>query len=103
MVNKKKTEIINPAETYLESAQNQSENMDPDNHINDDEKISSKLLPTSYKAMLKQIEARSKRIQCLLQPSLYSRIKKKATSQEMSVNDYIHSVLEISVNSKSSS
>jgi hypothetical protein len=39
-------------------------------------------------------EARSKRLQCLIQPSLYARIKALADSRGVSVNDFIHTALE---------
>ncbi|MDR2659432.1 MAG: hypothetical protein LBC27_05510 [Spirochaetaceae bacterium] len=39
-------------------------------------------------------EARSKRLQCLIQPSLFSKIKTIAGRRGVSVNDLIHSTLE---------
>jgi hypothetical protein len=49
---------------------------------------------TSYKEMLKQVEARSKRLQCLIQPSLYDRVKNIADERGVSMNELIHSILE---------
>jgi predicted DNA binding CopG/RHH family protein len=49
---------------------------------------------TSYKAMIKQIEARNKRIQCLMQPSLYDKVKALASRRGISLNDLIHTTLE---------
>jgi predicted HicB family RNase H-like nuclease len=49
---------------------------------------------TSYKAMIGQIEARSKRLQCLIQPSLYERVKEIASQRGVSLNDLIHTTLE---------
>jgi hypothetical protein len=49
---------------------------------------------TSYKAMIKQVEARSKRLQCLIQPSLYEKIRVMAGRRGVSLNDLIHTTLE---------
>lgn len=40
------------------------------------------------------IEKRSKRLQLLVQPSLYDKIKTKAETEGSSVNDFIHRILE---------
>lgn len=47
-----------------------------------------------YRDMLKKIETRSKRVQCLIQPSLYAKIKDIAGRRGISVNDFIHGALE---------
>lgn len=44
--------------------------------------------------MYKEIETRSRRLQVLLQPTLYERLKEEADRQGRSVNDLIHGVLE---------
>lgn len=41
------------------------------------------------------VETKSKRLQLAIQPSLYDKVKYKADSCEVSVNDFIHQVLEI--------
>jgi hypothetical protein len=48
----------------------------------------------SYKEMLKTVEARSKRMQCLVQPSVYGKVEAKAKQQGISVNEFVHSLLE---------
>lgn len=40
-------------------------------------------------------EAKSKRLQLVVQPSLFDKVKHKADSCGVSVNDFIHQVLEI--------
>lgn len=40
-------------------------------------------------------EAKSKRLQLVVQPSLYDKVKHKADSCGVSVNDFIHQVLDI--------
>ena len=53
--------------------------------------------PAGYKINPLYIETRSKRLQLLMQPSLYDQIKAKADSEGCSVNDWIHRVLENTV------
>lgn len=46
--------------------------------------------PEGYKMVP---EPKSKRLQLLIQPSLYTRIKEKANADKTSVNDTIHNIL----------
>lgn len=50
--------------------------------------------PAGYKPNPLYIEKRSKRLQLLLQPSLYEKVKQRADTQGCSVNDLIHTILE---------
>lgn len=50
--------------------------------------------PVGYKPNPLYIEKRSKRLQLLLQPSLYEKVKARADKQGCSVNDLIHTILE---------
>ena len=50
-----------------------------------------------YKLNPLYIEKRSKRLQLLVQPSLYNKVKAQAETEGCSVNDYIHRVLEEAV------
>lgn len=50
--------------------------------------------PEGYKVNPLYIEKRSKRLQLLVQPSLYDRVKARADAESCSVNDFIHRVLE---------
>ena len=42
----------------------------------------------------KYIEKRTKRVQIIMQPSLYDKAKAKAASRGTSFNDYVHSLIE---------
>lgn len=55
---------------------------------------STKDAPEGYKVNPLYIEKRSKRLQLLVQPSLYDKVKAQAETEGCSVNDYIHRVLE---------
>lgn len=49
--------------------------------------------PEGYKVNPLYIEKRSRRLQLLVQPSLYGKIKAQADAESCSVNDFIHRVL----------
>lgn len=53
--------------------------------------------PEGYRVNPLYIEKRSKRLQLLVQPSLYDKIKAQADAEGSSVNDYIHKALEEAV------
>lgn len=40
------------------------------------------------------VETKSRRLQIVMQPSLYDRVKAAATKEDLSVNEYIHRVLD---------
>ena len=46
----------------------------------------------------KYIEKRTRRVQIIMQPSLYEKAKAKAEALDKSFNDYIHELLERDVN-----
>lgn len=50
--------------------------------------------PEGYKVNPLYVEIKSRRLQLLVQPSLYERIKAKATAQGKSVNELVHTILE---------
>lgn len=50
--------------------------------------------PEGYKPNPEFIEKKTRRLQLVLQPSLYEKVKARATENGASVNDYIHSILE---------
>lgn len=51
-------------------------------------------IPEGYKLNPLYIETKSKRLQLLVQPSLYEKVKAMAADQGTSVNELIHSILE---------
>lgn len=50
--------------------------------------------PPGYKLNPLYVETKSKRIQMLIQPSLYKRIQKNAKKKRLSVNAMMHALLE---------
>lgn len=46
----------------------------------------------------KYIEKRTRRVQIVLQPSLYDKAKERAASLDKSFNDYVHELIEKDVN-----
>ena len=47
-----------------------------------------------YKRNPEYIEKKTRRLQLILQPSLYDKVKARAEQNGTSVNEYIHSILE---------
>ena len=58
--------------------------------LKDKERNITNPIPEGYKIVP---EAKSRRLQLLIQPSLYEKIKDKANETGTSVNDTIHSIL----------
>lgn len=50
--------------------------------------------PAGYKLDPNMVETKTKRVQLVLQPSLYERAKEKAWREHLSVNEYIHQLIE---------
>ncbi len=73
--------IENPALQFISTIPNEDQTERKDRDI---------ITPEGYKVVP---EAKSKRLQLLIQPSLYKRVKKKADANGTSVNDTIHNIL----------
>lgn len=58
------------------------------------ERVEQNTAPDGYKVNPLYIEKRSKRVQLVLQPSLFSRVKAKAESKGLSLNEYVHQILD---------
>lgn len=86
---KKKTFILqdNPALQFISA---------PDTEAEDLEAARTKPLkaPDGYKLNPMFIEKKTKRLQLVLQPSLYERVKGGADKAGLSVNEYIHQILD---------
>lgn len=54
----------------------------------------SRHAPEGYKINPEYIELKTKRVQLILQPSLYSKVKATAQAKNLSVNEFCHRVLE---------
>lgn len=50
--------------------------------------------PQGYKVNPLYIETKSKRLQLVMQPSLYERVKAAADNEKLSVNEFIHRTLD---------
>lgn len=50
--------------------------------------------PAGYKMNPMYVETKSRRLQLVLQPSLYNRVKKAAQKEGKSVNEYVHYILD---------
>ena len=49
--------------------------------------------PKGYKINPAFIETKSRRLQLVLQPSLFIRVKKCAKNEKISINEYVHRIL----------
>lgn len=79
--------IGNPAELFISTQ--------PEREPEQDSKPARAGRPLQgYKANPDYIETRSQRVQLLMQPSLYQKLKKAAKKQKRSANDLIHTILE---------
>ncbi len=50
--------------------------------------------PEGYKLNPLYVETKSRRLQLVLQPSLYDRVKARAKASGLSVNEYCHQILD---------
>lgn len=50
--------------------------------------------PAGYKVNPLYIETKTRRLQLVLQPSLYDRVKAGAKASGLSVNEYVHQILD---------
>ena len=50
--------------------------------------------PKGYKVNPLYVETKSRRLQLILQPSLYARVKAQAKAEGLSVNEYCHRILD---------
>jgi len=78
----------NPALEFISSAQEETQprtEETPDNN------------QPRYKRNYAVVEVKSKRVQLLVQPTLYQRLKEIATAEGRSVNDYINGLIEKAV------
>lgn len=86
MPKKSFTQQVNPALAFISKAQEEP-----------DKKVKTTDAPEGYKANPLFVETKSRRLQLLVQPSLYDAIKAKATAEGISVNELVHTILEAAV------
>ena len=92
---KKKSFMDNPIMQFLSTAEKSHEAVQ-EKSVN----ISPEYLalignpPEGYKINPIYVETKKRRLQLVLKPSLYKKVKDKASQQGISVNEYVHRVLE---------
>ena len=74
---------LNPAMQFISAQQEETEG-----------NLKTTGAPEGYKANPLDVETKSRRLQLLVQPSLYERIKGRAEAQGLSVNELVHTILE---------
>lgn len=102
MFTKKSFSHANPAMSFISSAtveKEQSEEQDANTEIISQDSLSLRTQQKNeFDVPMKRnpefIEVKSKRMQLLMQPSLHAAIKKLADSEDISVNEKIHSILK---------
>lgn len=77
---------LNPALQFISTSANE------ENQKQESQNIIS--IPVPMKRNPLYIETKSKRIQLLIQPSLYSKLKEISEQKGTSLNDLIHTILE---------
>ena len=85
----KKTFKDNPALQFISSVNEEREQETPTRA----EQTTPKA-PEGYKANPLYVEIKSRRLQLVLQPSLYDRVKARAKAEGLSVNEYVHKTLD---------
>lgn len=89
----KKSFKDNPALQFISSAGTE-EIHEQDQQISPQATDPARTAPEGYKINPKFIELKSKRLQLVLQPSLLARVKERAKAQKLSVNEYVHRILD---------
>lgn len=77
---------LNPAMQFITPQEEPDKNTDTPAKTTD--------APEGYKVNPLYVEIKSRRLQLLVQPSLYEKIKGKAAAQGQSVNELIHTILD---------
>lgn len=84
----KKTFKDNPALQFISTAEEEQE-ATPEQKAPTTAKA-----PEGYKLNPLYVETKTKRLQLVLQPSLFNRVKKGAKQAGLSVNEYVHRILD---------
>lgn len=88
--------VVESEEDFSLATQHTEEKLS-DKHYQKKEKKEVKIIP--MKKNPEFIETKSKRVQMLIQPSLYNEIKKEAKRKRVSVNEMMHEILKSHVDS----
>ena len=85
----KKTFKDNPALQFISTAEEEEQEVTPEKKAPTTAKA-----PEGYKLNHLYVETKTKRLQLVLQPSLFDRVKKGAKQAGLSVNEYVHRILD---------
>lgn len=92
MAKKSFRDDLNPAMNFITpDSKKKAENTSSEGKIKNITEIRNNA-PEGYKVNPLYIETRSKRLQILIQPSIYEKIKSRADSEGVSVNEVINSI-----------
>ena len=89
---KKKDFKTNPAMSFISTESIEKVDGKPQRAITS---IGAAKAPAGYKVNPEYIETKSRRVQILLQPSVYEAVKEKAKAEGISVNEAINTALKI--------
>lgn len=84
----KKSFKDNPALRFISTAKEEQE------VIPEKEVATTQNAPEGYKLNPLYVETKSRRLQLVLQPSLFDRVKTLADKSELSINEYVHRILD---------
>ena len=95
MTMEKKTFNNNPALQFISTPAEEEKQPVPQDQSEPVRKVSTSTpVPAGYKLNPLFVETKTKRLQLVLQPSLYDRVKARATAECVSVNEFIHRTLD---------
>lgn len=85
----------NPALQFISNAETETQPEEPEER----ETVQSQPRPAEkppegYKLNPLYVETKSRRLQLVLQPSLYEKVKAGAKAAGLSVNEYVHQILD---------
>lgn len=80
----KKTFKDNPALQFISTAEEEEQ----------EAPTTAAKAPEGYKLNPLYVETKTRRLQLVLQPSLFDRVKKEAKKSGLSVNEYVHRILD---------
>jgi|LSQX01.1.fsa_nt_gb predicted DNA binding CopG/RHH family protein len=92
-MSKKSFADANPAMAFISTAEN-TEDFALTQPTKEDLEAKENSSSVPMKRNPEYIETKSKRVQMLMQPSLYDAIKKEATAKDISVNEMMHEILK---------
>lgn len=101
MSRKKKVLEDSPVMDFISGASIIAEDPEPEKpeEPESEAEMEAETIPEGYKKNPLYIEKKTKRVQLIMQPSLYEKLKAAAASEGESLNNYIHELLASCMNS----